>query len=456
MAGIGLDLKKLSESGSLLGVFRANLYAAVMSGGSWLLSVAMLIFIYFFIHDRTKSYQLSIQFLVIVTYLTSSSLIFSSVIQQVVIRYIADMLFAGKPQRILGFVFPTLGLLLLTGFGFAMLMQAMLLKSTSALENLIMVTIFTILCAQWYFSNALAGLKEYRFIVFMYFAGYGTLFLSLFVLPKLDLILLLLSYALSQLILSAGLWIQLVRSYPGFRLFNTDFLPYIAQKKALVFAGLFWQLGFWADKYQFWCSKTTSMVVIGDLLASPIYDLPMFIAFVLMTPGLAVLFYEVEANFSRFYHRYYDALLGGATLDEISINHREQVAMASDGFLNVIQVQGFITLGVLCLAPQILMFLDLSPMYAFLLRIDALSAFLLVLFMSIVNYLYYLNKTYYVLYLSLLFMLLNALVSRYTIYLGVVYYGYGLLLASFITLMIACVLLNRAFGRQTYETFMFN
>lgn len=456
MAGIGLDLKKLSESGSLLGVFRANLYAAMMSGGSWLLSVAMLVFIYFFIHGRTHSYQLSIQFLVIVTYLTSSSLIFSSVIQQVVIRYIADMIFERNPQRILGFVFPTLGIMLFAGFTFAMLMQALLLQSTSALENLIMVAIFTILCTQWYFSNALAGLKEYRFIVLMYFVCYGVLFLSLLILPKLDLVLLLLSYAFAQLILSAGLWIQLVRSYPGFRLFNTDFIPYIAQKKALVFAGLFWQLGFWADKYQFWCSKTTSIVVIGDLRASPIYDLPMFIAFVLMTPGLAVLFYEVEANFSRFYHRYYDALLAGATLDEISINHREQVAMASDGFLNVIQVQGFITLGVLCLAPQLLMLVDLSPMYAYLLRIDALSAFLLVLFMSIVNYLYYLNKTHYVLYLSFLFMLINITVSRLTIYLGVVYYGYGLLLASFVTLMMACILLNRAFGRQTYETFMFN
>lgn len=239
------------------------------------------------------------------------------------------------------------------------------------------------------------------------------------------------------------------------RLFNSSWLSFCKSSWALLVSGIMMHLAFWIDKYLFWFSVKTGVPILGGLRASYIYDLPMFIAFISMLPGLSVFFYEIEANFSRYYHRYYDSIRDGATIDEINAKHEEQVSMAHDALFSAMKVQGMLCILLIVFSPDIVNCLQLSPLTAYLLRINFLSAFHVVLIIGLINTLYYLDKNHYVAFLTTFFFSTNFLLTWLSLILEPTWYGYGFLISSLLTVILGSVLLNKAFSRQTYEAFMF-
>ncbi|KTD76287.1 exopolysaccharide Pel transporter PelG [Legionella waltersii] len=456
MAGIGIQLRRLTQNESLWGVFRANLYSSILSSGSWVISITVLLLIYFFLTYQFGITAFSIQFLVAVTYLASFSLITSGIFQHIIVRYMADRLFDKTPYKIAGFLFSICLVLIVVSLLFALVAVYFLLPEEPIIVKVLMVSTFVTMNLQWIFSNALAGLKEYRLIVMSFFISYITILaFALWLYPE-RLTGLLISYYVGQVLLMMLFWVHFLRAYPTNRLFNSDWINFCKFRKVLLLSGVMMHLSFWIDKYLFWFSAKTGMPVLGHLRASYIYDLPMFIAFISMLPGLSVFFYEIEANFSRYYHRYYDAIRDGATIDEIEAKHEEQVSMAHDAMLNALKVQGMICLMLIVFSPDIVNCLHLSPLSVYLLRINFLSAFHVALIIGLINLLYYLDKNHYVAYLTTFFFIMNLILTWISLFLEPSWYGYGFLFSSFLTVILGILLLNKAFSRQTYEAFMFN
>ena len=57
---------------------------------------------------------------------------------------------------------------------------------------------------------------------------------------------------------------------------------------SLVWVGFFYNFGLWLDKFMFWFYLPTSQPIIGPLRASLIYDIPVFLAYLSIIPGMAV------------------------------------------------------------------------------------------------------------------------------------------------------------------------
>jgi len=67
----------------------------------------------------------------------------------------------------------------------------------------------------------------------------------------------------------------------------------------------------------FWYFPDTSEPIIGPLRASVIYDLPVFMAYLSVIPGMAVFLVRIETDFAEFYERFYDAVRTGGSLEYI-------------------------------------------------------------------------------------------------------------------------------------------
>ncbi|MFX5494607.1 exopolysaccharide Pel transporter PelG, partial [Acinetobacter baumannii] len=68
---------------------------------------------------------------------------------------------------------------------------------------------------------------------------------------------------------------------------------------SLLLTGLCYNLGIWIDKFIFWFNPSTSDLGIGPLRASILYDLPIFLAYLSIIPGMAVFLVRIETDFAE-------------------------------------------------------------------------------------------------------------------------------------------------------------
>ena len=246
----------------------------------------------------------------------------------------------------------------------------------------------------------------------------------------------------------------IIREYPGEKLIAFDFLKRDQYFLSLVFTGFFFNLGVWADKLVFWFYPDTSQSVIGPLRASLIYDLPIFLAYLSIIPGMAVFLVRMEADFAEQYDLFYSAIREGDTLQRIYYRKDRMVYTARQGIYEIFKVQGITVVLLLLWGKEILELIGISTLYVRLFYIDVVGVSVQVLLMSIMNVLFYLDGRRIVVFLSGLFLLLNTGLSALSIYLGASFFGYGFTLAMAITSLIGLALLSRKMNRLEYETFM--
>ncbi len=103
--------------------------------------------------------------------------------------------------------------------------------------------------------------------------------------------------------------------YPSNRVVNFSFLK--KGHKILIPIGIFYNFGVWIDKFIFWFSPDTGTMVIEPFRSSIVYDIPMFLAYLAITPGMGYFFLKLEGEFAVYYIKYYEAIINGDTLERI-------------------------------------------------------------------------------------------------------------------------------------------
>src|SRR5256885_16289915 len=84
------------------------------------------------------------------------------------------------------------------------------------------------------------------------------------------------------------MWMIVLRSFPlQQRWIAFDFTQRSLIFPALIGIGVLYNLGIWIDKFMFWYYPPTSQQIIGGLRASPIFDLPGFLSYLSIIPGMA-------------------------------------------------------------------------------------------------------------------------------------------------------------------------
>jgi len=223
---------------------------------------------------------------------------------------------------------------------------------------------------------------------------------------------------------------------------------------SLVFLGVVYNLAIWIDKVLFWYYPETSQAVIGPIRSSPFYDLPIFLAYLAILPGMASFLLRMETDFVERNQEFFDAIREGASLDYIQRAKQELIRCVRHGLLEIMKVQFVVFLIIWGMGSSLLQWLGISDLYESLLYIFVVAAGLQVLFLGVLNVLFYLDKRLVALGLTGLFLVSNATLSAWSLYMGLPFYGYGFTLSLLLVVVVGMYLLDGKLQKLEYETFM--
>ena len=454
MAGIGFELRKLLRKDNYLGVLQAYSYAGLISAGPWVISILGILVLGLISLAVVENTVHISQFQTSVTYLISTSLVFSGLFQLGFTRYVADELFREKTENVI----PNFnGLMLMYTCIMGLISYPLsfyLFSEQTLLYRLLMPSTFILLCNIWLATTLLSGLKQYKSVLIVFALGYGTTIITGFLLRHFSLDGLLFSFFLGHFVLLSGILFAIDAHYATNKLIDFDFLFSKKVYRSLIFAGFLFNLGIWIDKYVFWFMPQTGQRVIGPLHSSIIYDLPIFLAYLAIIPGMAVFLVRMETDFVEYYHKFYDAIRDGGTLSQIRDMHSEMVMTAKQGIFEIIKIQTLTVLFVFIAGPALLRLLHISPLFLSLFYVDVVAVSLQVVMLGLLNVFFYLDKRYKTVILTLLFFILNLVFSIVSIKLGTAYYGYGFASALLVCVCVGMWLLDKDFEELPYVTFM--
>lgn len=455
MAGIGFELRKILKDDRILSLAKVYGYSAILSSGPWVISIIAIIAVGFINVATMGNFNDTVKFQIVVTYAIAlaSSLIITGLVQLPFTRYIADLIYAERESEVLPAYFGTIFISWVFGVPFIVMLTLFIFPEGSTMFHIGIISTFLMLCGVW-ISNVLASsLKYYRSVVAAYLVSYSMIILFSYLIGNSIEYLVLIFFA-GNAILFVILMSLIIKSYDTKSILNFGFFTDKNFYWSLALAGFFYNLGAWVDKFIFWYHPLTGYEVVGRLHASIVYDMPIFIAYLSILPGMSIFFFRLESDFAQKYDLYYDAIRQGGTLEIIHRYRNEMVATIRHAVREVMVIQGIVNVILFLGAPKLFEVLHIPQLYLGLFHVLTVGAMLQLGFMSVLAMLYYLDRKRPAMWLSILFFFLNAMLTFASIYMGPHMFGYGYTVSLLIVFSISLIVIRNELQRLDYETFM--
>jgi polysaccharide biosynthesis protein PelG len=453
MAGVGMQIRQILAKDSYASLVSAYGYAGLISCGPWVFSIAGVFAVGVFAPGDVISAERVTQFLVSITWSTAVSLIITGPLQLLFGRFVADRIFEERRQAILPNLF---GALLLVGTAGGVLAAAVVFTAfdESLICSALLVANFVILCLSWVLLVLLSGVKAYRAVSAVFLGAQLLSVGGALALRDHGLEGLLTGFVLGQASSLFGMLVLVLGTFPGEQRLRFDFLMPGVARYELAVVGLVFYIGIWADKAIFWLNPSTSTPVLGPLRASILYDLPIFLAYLMAIPAVTVFFLRLEADFAPRCEAFLAAARGGAPLSRLHRMQEGMVLCVRRGLLEIVAMQGLALVVVFALGPEILRLAGISPAYLRLLHVDVAAVGFQVLFLAVLNILFYLDERRAALALALLFASGNLTLTLLSQQLGPNAYGFGFAAAALIAVVAGMPVLSRKLDRLDRDTFM--
>jgi uncharacterized membrane protein len=455
MAGIGFELRKILKEDRLFSILKMYSYSGMLSAGPWVISIVAILFVGFINLAAQHSSTMTASFQIVITYAIAlaSSLVITGFVQLPFTRYTADLIFAGREDEVLPSFFATLLVSWAVSFTFGAPLAFIVFQDQSLLFVVVVIGTFLVLCGVW-ISNILAvSLKYYKGVLLAYGSSYGMIILASYYIGS-SLEALILIFFLGNAMLLLILMTLIIKSYKTSYLVNFGFFTDKKFYWSLALAGFFYNLGSWADKFIFWYHPLTGTTVIGALHASVVYDMPIFIAYLSIIPGMAIFFFRLESDFADQNDLFFNAVRDGSPLDLIERYKDEMTRVIRHSIREIMVVQGIINIILFLGAPKLFAMLNIPQLYLGLFYILTIGAQLQLGFMSVLAILYYLDRRVVAMWLSISFFVLNVVLTFASIYMGPAMFGYGYAVSLLIVFAASLFVIRREMKGLVYETFM--
>lgn len=450
MAGIGFKLQKLLSGDDYTSTVKAFAFSTLITAGPFLITIALIVFIQFIakdsLTDRGLSYLQSL-----VTYCYAFSLVTVGPSYLVLTRYVADEYYRGHVTSFTASFFSAVTINLLVwgplvfwyfsglGVGWNIKLCAVLLYMLAVAIWLAMIFlsaaqdywqvsrafILGLLCslaAAWFLGRQ-HGLPGY-------FAG----------------------FVLGQFVVLLGLLDAIFKEFGYWEATDHQWLSYFRIHPRLAAIGFFYNLGIWIDKFAFWISPEGEWLD-PRLRYAPIYDTPMFVAYLTIMPAMVYFFLLIETDFFGKYHNYYNAVQNQEGLPVLERRREGIVRSLNFNLGKALTVQTICSGFALMLAPWIIWVLQMDPVQLSVLRMGTYSAYLQACSLILMNIILYFDQTEDAFKVSALFCIGNAVFTEITLHLGLLSYGYGYGLACLLSSALAVYYLIDRVKDLHYWTF---
>ncbi|MFH0977507.1 MAG: exopolysaccharide Pel transporter PelG [Spirochaetota bacterium] len=409
MAGIGFELYKILQKGTLGSILKVLFLGTVIVAGPWILSVLSMYFIQKYAYMAIS--ENPVIFTVTIVYLYAFSLIIFGGIHYVFSRYIADMMYIENDEAIPGAlvtVFYITSLLsLIISLAFLLFNDFSMLKY-AGMYRFSLCLLFVSLNLIWIMLIYIALLKAYNKIFFAYLTGVAISIAGVYFLgQKYGVAGALLGYTLGQLAIVLLLLLIAQKSYSvkNFKI-NREFLSYFKGYKYLFLIGIFFNLGIWSDKIIYW-------FVYGKNIAGTLYyyyadyDLPVFLAFLTMIPSLVYFLVISEPGFHREYIKFVKNILED-TLADIEQNKKKMIASLKRGVNGLVFFQAVWTLGIMLNMKEFLRFMGYEFIDVNILNLLMVAVFFHVLSLTFQIFLLYFELRTQAVMSTVIYFIVNA------------------------------------------------
>lgn len=454
MAGIGFELAKLLKQGNYRSLIRAFGLTAFIGAGPGVFVILSLGIICFFTLFSTPNSRISSEFLTIVIYLLSTSMIISAFFQYTFFRFVADKVFSEEFTLIMPNFNGVLLVQILCSMCFSLPVLGYFFSEYSIFLKILLLANQVILCLIWLTTVLLTGLKSFRFIVWGFGLGYGAMILLHFGMAINTLDMLLFEFLIAQIIVFLFIFHAVIDYYPTAVLIRFDFLRKENLYYSLILANFFYTFGFWIDKYLFWFNHNTGITVLPPLYSSPVYDVPMFVASLTSIPAMTSFILYMESQFGLIFPKLMETIFKHKSLSDIVRVRDELIHSAQSALYHLFKTQAGLVI-VCCLSASFIFeVFHVTSLSLHLLFVLLIGVALQIILWALLSLLYYLTQYKAALWVSFLFFVSNLCFTQASLIAGPEYYGYGYCLSLLISISCALWSLNKGFQDLLYFIFM--
>ena len=316
MAGLGFELRKVYNKGNFLAKQKAYGYAGVVYVGPMILGILLILaLVGLSVLGRLGNAERD-HLLGLISYSILASLAIINLFSMIVTRYVADMLYEKKFEKILSSYF-SLGAVML-GLGFVTYGIFLFVSGIPLLEILLNLILFSELCMIWNAVNYLTAVKDYRSIL----KTFAIAILITVVIGLTTLVLAIPYGLLFSVCTSYGfILVQMIRilyrHFPKNYTTNFEFFVWFDKYLELFKVGIYMFIGLFAHIVINWFGPLSKG--IGGLFhTAPVYDVPAMLAYLVTLVSTVNFVVSVEVKFYPKFREYYHMYDGVGSVKKIN------------------------------------------------------------------------------------------------------------------------------------------
>ncbi len=453
MAGIGFELNKMARRDDLLGIAGAYVHSLFAIAGPWLFTVVALGFTTYY-YGGSDGIEL-LNFRGVIVYNFSFSLALSAPVYFIMTRYLADQIHVknvtSTPTVLLeSMILVTLFNLLLAVFFYGFYFNMTRELRLAGFANMFLIS------GVWLLSVYLTALKNFSAVTWTFIIGMTISVISANLLMKYGAAGMVAGYDIGLAIIVFLLAGRVFAEYPYRLTQRFGLKPFWSKYWELAVGGFCYNCALWVDKWLMWYAPE-AVQLDSKIRFFPDYDSSMFLAAMTILPSIALFIFSIETNFFHHYRRFYGNILAHASMRRIRQFHGKIMDAITEGARAIVIIQGVLAFLFIVLAVEIFeRHLHITFVNYRMFSLGVLGSFfqVLVLFATII--LSYFDCRRANMWIFAFYFAANTILTLITIDMGQEYYGFGFFLASALSFFVAAATLLSHVRKLPYHAFITN
>lgn len=454
MAGIGFELRKLFIGRGVIRKLRAYAFAGVICSGTMLLAILLLLGVQGLAEAFGASREQRDVLVSVIVYALFISMLLTSMFQTFLSRYVADMLYQGRNDKVIpSLIGASLVLMVPGGALFGWMISTA--DALSLPEKVLGWTLFMELVPTWLQMSYITAAKDYRSVLTVFALGVALalgLGMGLLLLGLGPITALLAALAVGYGVMLSGFMRVLLRYFPVGSGSVLSFISWLSRTPDLLLTGFLSMAGAFVHIVLMWFSPL-GMRVTGVFRQASTFDAAAFYAYLVTIPTNINFIVSVEVNFYSKYRKYFDDIVSGGSVGQIQISRDAMITVLRQEIIKLSEVQVFFMAAYVILMRYFLAGIGFTSDMIAMVQVMAIgySAFCLGNCLMLLQL--YFNDRMGALMTCAVFFAVNTAVSLWTLRAPPLYYGFGIAAAGLVMYGIALLRLMLFIRHVDYHVF---
>lgn len=445
MAGIGFELRRIIDNDKgVLQSIKSYGSAAITINGPMIMSITSVIIVKSIIGSDEYSGISSDKILMTITFAFLISTLLTGGYTLLLTRYVSDCIYEKKFNKIMPSVY---GAIIFATVGSIVFTSALVVITGMQIEHAIPVSaLYSIISIIYIEMIYLSAIKNYKSIIRAFFLGNAISVMLVFLVNYFEQArsfqYILFSFNLGFAVAAKMLLHQILISYGKGEGGFMEWLSYFKKYPSLAFSGLFYTISFYfvCLYYRFIDNEGFFQ---GFIVMKPDFDTAFYFAVLGMIPGTVYFAVRFETSLYQCCQKLFSAIGENGTLDEIKIKLQFLVMTIKNCFTKMVLVQGAV-LSLILIIPFAFIQVDHTSFIKYSLYFEFAFAFSSTLLMYVLNIvILYFNERRYSLFINSAYLALNIILTIWIDSSVVKIRGFGFMIASFISMVLALILMLR-------------